>query len=173
MPHNTSSTFLIHARNDCASSRPRFAETFKALLTTLVVCVSLLLTPVTPAVAAPPTFGNSSDFVGEWKNVNRNTRSISRVVITPGGGLTPVYVQIYGKCGSGECKWKRGDGSFIRSENSVKTRVFSINSAGYVFATRDVILRLESNGTLSYQVTTDFANRNRQDYVSTGSLKRS
>ncbi len=139
-----------------------------------VACLALVFGGGVAAADPPPLFGNSSDFVDTWRNVDTHTHDVTRVVITPHAGIPPVYVQSYGSCGPDECDWGRVDGFWASTgTDAMKARFFAKNGAGYVFATRKVTLQLESAEILAYQVRTDFADPNRQDYVVSGRLRRS
>lgn len=157
------------------TSRTAFPTLSRLLRAAVVACVVALTFALGGGVAAAdtPIFGNAGDFVDTWRNTDPNTRNITRVVITPGAGILPVYARVYASCGSGECDWKRSDGHWgSTGTDTITTRVFSKNQAGYVYATRKVTMRLDSPDTLAYQLRTDFADPSRPDYVVSGHLRR-
>jgi len=158
--------------------RPTWSQTttrVRVALIAVLVSLSVVAPGGGPAAADTPLFGNASDFVGTWRNVDDDTRSITKVVISPGAGIVPVYVRVFASCGSGECDWKKVDGHWGGSgTTTIKATVLSKDDNNwFVWATRKVTLRLESGDVMSYQVRTDYVDPSRQDRVSTGQLARS
>lgn len=153
------------------SSRASARGLRSALLALLVGLLLALSGGV--AAADPPIFGNAGDFVDTWRNVDPDTRDITRVVITPGAGIAPVKVKVYASCGASECAWQQVDGHWgSTGTDTIAAKVFSKNAQGYVFATRKVTLRLDGPSTLAYQLRTDYADPGRQDHVVSGYLDR-
>jgi hypothetical protein len=158
------------------TSHSSFRHLALTLRTAVVACVVGVLVALGGGVAAadPPLFGNASDFVATWRNVDQNTNNVTKIKITPGAGIVPVFVNVYGRCHPTDCNWGKTAGNWASPTGTdrIATTVFSKNNQGYVFATRKVTLLLESANTLAYQVKTDFADPNRQDYVVSGRLAR-
>jgi hypothetical protein len=127
----------------------------------------------TPAFSAD--FGNANDFVGTWRNV-RASGDLRRIQITSVTGIPDVSVHIYAKCtgGSGStCDWDPVYG-YYDGGGTMHATIHSTNAHGYVFADRDLILRLNSNGTMDYDMTTDFVmfGDPRPNHVPRGTMRR-
>lgn len=121
-------------------------------------------------------FGTVRDFMGEWRNVDTKTNNINRVVFTPSSSfLGGADVQVYGKCGSGECKWQKVRGAWLGPEqkNRFKVRIPSKHRGWTIYAYRRIEFLLESYNLMHYQMLTDFVPADgRKDYYSTGTLER-
>ncbi len=54
-------------------------------------------------VNAPAFAGSASTMVGTWVNVDRNTRGITKVIITESGNQ--YEIQVFGSCSPTDCDW--------------------------------------------------------------------
>jgi hypothetical protein len=55
------------------------------------------------AINAPAFAGSASTMVGTWVNVDRNTRGITKVIITESGNQ--YEIQAFGSCSPTDCDW--------------------------------------------------------------------
>jgi hypothetical protein len=128
--------------------------------------------PATGAVL----FGTAEDFMGEWKNVDRKTKTIKRITFSPPSSFVGgADIQVYGKCGSGECKWQKVTGTWLgpQKKDRFKVRIPSKHQGWTVYAHRHIEFLLESYERMHYQMLTDFVpGDGRKDYYSSGTLKR-
>ena len=142
----------------------------------LFLCAVLAaLSSIGGAAYAQPTFGNANDFVGTWRNIDNRTRDIKRIRITPHSGIVPLTVRVYGKCGNSECDWGDVNGyNGPAGSRTVKATIYSKTHQGYVFAERNLTLRLNDNGRMDYDMETDYIEHGdpRPNQVLRGTLNR-
>jgi hypothetical protein len=104
----------------------------------------------------------SASFLGNWKNVDPNTRSLLRIVVDR------TSIRPYGSCGGTECDWGR-----IRTQ-SFASQVEGHDTAALLatiddrVARRVITLMLDADGRLKVQVFSHFIDGSeRSDYVYT------
>lgn len=142
----------------------------------LFLCFAVAVFLSVDCAYAQPSFGNANDFVGTWQNIDNSTQSIKRIRITPQSGISPIIIRIYAKCGSSECDWGNVNGyNGPPDSHTVKATINSKSKAGYVFARRELTLRLNDNGLMDYDMETDYIGflDPRPNQLSRGTLNRS
>ena len=138
-------------------------------LVTLVAAVSA----GAPAYAQQPAFGDALDFVGTWKNVNSHSNNITKVKVTPSAGIPVVKVRAWASCSPSDCDWGTVSGyNGPAGAQKVIAHFAAKNHSGFVFAQREMTLKMRTDGDVDYRVVTDFADPFREDYVSAGRLTR-
>ncbi len=107
---------------------------------------------------------------GSWKNIDQETRGITRVLIRfvcqdqirngkPYPGGPPFYIHLYGSCSPQDCDW--GEVGAVETSDG-----FIYGTYDQGFAKRYVYIKKSQNvadGLWMYMYT-DFTNPNRQDY---------
>ena len=154
----------------------RNAKLFLRFAIKLFLCVVAVVLSSVGSVYAQPSFENANDFVGTWRNIDNQTRSIKRINITPQNGISPLIIRVYAKCSQSECDWGNVNGyNGPSGSHTVGAIVPSKNKAGYVFAQRDLTLRLNDNGQMDYDMETDYVSPwdPRPNRVDRGTLNRS
>ena len=136
---------------------------------TIATCGTLFAAGlVAPALAAP------QDFVGNWVNVDSNTRGITRFVVTAPQPNT-LKVQVFGKCHPTDCAF--GTTQFITYGNSVQDTNHKEGTATYrqSFANDFLTFALEgaNKNQILLQSFTQFTdNSARQNYFAQYRFKR-
>jgi hypothetical protein len=103
-----------------------------------------------------------SDFVGDWYNVDSNTRSITRILISQEG--TSAYVHAYGKCHPIDCDW-----GTVGAQLSGSSLI-----AGYKFSFKVTRMTMTLSGNrLRVFSTNRFTDGSNRDYDSTDYFYRS
>ncbi|MBD2666620.1 hypothetical protein B6N60_02084 [Richelia sinica FACHB-800] len=138
----------------------------KRSLTLAASSLALATALVSPAVAAP------SDFVGTWVNKDTNTRGITRLVITSGGGNT-LNIQVFGKCHPTDCDW--GSTSLVTYGLNVQDNDHTYGTANYNQGFSNNILTINLGGQqVMLQSFTQFLdNSGRQNYYSRDYFQKS
>jgi hypothetical protein len=126
-----------------------------------------------PAHAQQPTFGDALDFAGTWKNVNSGTNNLTKIKVSPSAGIPPVKVRAWARCHPSDCDWGTVSGyNGPAGAHKVIAHFAAKNNLGFVFAKRELTLKLRTDGDVDYRVETDFADPFREDYVVSGRLTR-
>ena len=121
---------------------------------------------ITATLLSPlAVFAESGDFIGEWVNVDAQTRHITRFVITPSGTDADLMnVQVYGKCHPSDCDWGITD-LHLYGEN--------ITDSDYQFATaiydqsfkeNTITMELRDDNRLMVSSFSRFYNGDRENY---------
>lgn len=135
---------------------------------TVVTCGTLLAAGlVSPVFAAP------QDFVGNWVNVNSNTRGITRFVVTAPQPNT-LKVQVFGKCHPTDCAW--GVTQFTTYGSTVQDSNHKEATAVYnqSFANDFLTFALRGANRMLLQSFTQFTDHSaRQNYFAQEQFKRS
>lgn len=79
--------------------RPRTKPTFKIASVNPALLKSSTIGPVTKTEVAPTSKSNTID--GLWVNTNKNTRGITKIIISNNGKK----IRVYGKCTPKDCDW--------------------------------------------------------------------
>jgi hypothetical protein len=85
-----------------------------------VTCKPLIVAALAAAFSAPsfsPSHayeGLPSDFIGSWRNIDRDARGVTRIDILPAGGQN-ARVTVYRRCGYEECELGRAGGRVFRN----------------------------------------------------------
>ncbi len=123
------------------------------------------------AVNAPASVTlNVTNLLGDWINIDPNTRGITRIVITSNSGVLNVHV--YGSCVPTDCDWGTTTGTpYAKSVDAMRAKAFTANyDAGFA----KTILTGQRKG--SYLRLSDFThftdNSDRSDYFSAGIFQR-
>ncbi|NPT56734.1 hypothetical protein [Paraburkholderia elongata] len=127
--------------------------------------------------ASQPLVANEMDFIGEWRNANPKSRSVTRVSLR--GSSSGLALQIWGRCNPSDCDW----GTVIAApfKEKVPSRAGARVGVAMLeanfhqgFAERQVRLRLLDKTTLEVDVLTHFTDASgRADYAVTEEFKRS
>lgn len=158
------------------NEHPSNAKLLLRFAINLFLCVAIALFSSIGNVYGQPSFGNANDFVGTWRNIDNRTNSIKRINITPKNGSSPLNIRVFAKCGSSECDWGNVIGYNGPSiGQTVKATITSRNKSGYVFAQRELTLRLNENGQIDFDMETDYVGLYdpRPNRLSRGTLNRS
>lgn len=136
---------------------------FKGLIVTLTL-FAVFLTEGTYASCITPLEE------GIWKNIDANTRSITKIVIRfqcqdqilngqPYPPGAPFYLRLFGKCSPTDCDWGEAESTRLNSG-----WLYSTYDQG--FARRYVYARMSQRypGKLFVYVYTDFRDSSRKDY---------
>lgn len=133
----------------------------KTMIFSAAICLLILLNAV-------PASAQAARFIGQWENVDANTRGNSGIEITREGDQ--VAVQIYGACTPTPCVWKKTAAALYAPNvdaNAVNETVALSLDIDAGFAQKIVILRMMGE-RLQAQVLTRFTDRSqRADYYQT------
>jgi len=110
-------------------------------------------------------------FVGEWVTTDTATRNLTHVSVRQAEGAG--YVRVYGSCAPTDCDW--GETLLSIASYEIEGRpaaVATVAMYDHGFSEATVLLILD-DGDMEYRVSTHFKDGSgRQDYESTGSLRR-
>lgn len=117
-------------------------------------------------VISSSTFASIANFTGHWKNVNSNTRGITKLEIKQSGN--GVTVHAWGKCHPQDCDWGIKHGVAYAANVSANiaqtaravTVVFEEN-----FKTTMLVLRVKGNRLMAESFTRFTDNSNRSNYT--------
>jgi hypothetical protein len=113
-----------------------------------------------------------NSFVGNWQNVDHNTRGVTRLVIHK----SPLKVHAWGKCHPQDCDWGEVDGyayapnvsASVETSAEAVTAVFTTG-----FSNTLMVLRADGANRLKAEVYTRFTdNSNRSNYTDTYIFQR-
>lgn len=99
--------------------------------------------PFSQANPCPQTSNIWSDFIGVWRNEDRNTNSITRVQID--GNSNDLDIQMWGACHPNDCVWR--DYSNLEIEYEIRDNTLYV-VWHFDFVVRRQELRIISNGRL-------------------------
>jgi hypothetical protein len=138
----------------------------------------LLAIATTLAGTARAESGNLPlDFVGNWHNLNNNTRDMTEINVDPvNGPIVVVNAHGFGRCHPSDCDWGTED-AFSGPSGAHQLKVtFPAKANDFwhsIFAYNDVTLTFVSSNRLNYQLVTRFVDHSgRQNTVRNGQLQR-
>lgn len=109
---------------------------------------------------------------GSWRNIDANTRSITRAEIRfqcqdqiingqPYPPGEPFYIRLFGSCHPTDCRW---DEAGAKRTNPRDRNSWLKGTLDQGFAKRTIFFKTHPNGRLQVQVYTNFKASNREDY---------
>jgi CARDB len=109
---------------------------------------------------------DTSDFIGEWVNVDFDTRGITRFVLSPTADNDILKIEVFGKCHPTDCEW--GDTSLSLYGANVSDSDYQFASARYEKGFADTIITMEflDDGRIALDNFTEFLEDNRENYHS-------
>jgi hypothetical protein len=99
-------------------------------------------------INAPAFAGSANTMVGTWLNADRNTRGITRIIITESGNQ--YEIQAFGSCTPTDCDW--GKSVLITYGNDVTDATHNSGTAQYNPNFAQTTLTLKQSGS---QITLD------------------
>jgi hypothetical protein len=122
------------------------------------------------AISAPAFAGSASTMVGTWVNVDRNTRGITKVIITESGNQ--YEIQTFGSCSPTDCDW--GKSALTTYGDNVSDATHKAGTAQYNPGFAQTLLTVKQSGN---QITLDgftrfTDNSARQNYYNRHTLRK-
>jgi len=119
-------------------------------------------------------YASVSDFAGNWTNIDRNTRGITKISISDVGRY--IRIQVWGKCRPQDCDWGTTTGYLYTDKVTTPLKKFArAISAIYIKSYANSIITLEksANGRIRATVYTRFTdNSRRNNYTSSYLFER-
>ncbi len=119
---------------------------------------------------APAFAGPASTMVGTWVNADRNTRGITKIIITESGNQ--YEIQAFGSCSPTDCDWGRSALTTYGSTVSDATHKAGTAQFNPGFAQTTLALKQSGNQVFLDGFTRFTDNSARQNYHNTHTFRR-
>lgn len=132
----------------------------KLILSAAIACIA-------GSTYSTASMADSGDFIGEWVNVDSQTRGITRFVLTSTAEPDVLQIEVFGKCHPTDCDW--GKENLALYGASVSDNDYQFASARYEtsFADRIITMEFMDDGRISLDGFTEFvAGDSRENYHS-------
>jgi hypothetical protein len=122
------------------------------------------------AMNAPAFAGSANTMVGTWVNVDRNTRGITKVIITESGNQ--YEIQAFGSCSPTDCDW--GKSALTTYGDSVQDATHKAGTAQFNPGFAQTLLTVKQTGNqINLDGFTRFTdNSGRQNYHNRHTLRK-
>ena len=123
-------------------------------------------TAITAALLCPlAVFAESGDFIGEWVNVDTETRHITRFTVTPSGNNANLMdIQVYGKCHPSDCDWGISELHLYGENISDSDYQFAKTTYDQSFKENTITMELRDDNRLMVDSFSRFYNGSRENY---------
>jgi hypothetical protein len=123
-------------------------------------------------VSVSVAFGQIGELIGDWKNIDPNTRGLTRVLITESGA--DVVVHAWGRCHPADCDWTPVNVYGLTVKDNLVSTAHAISALSRTsFSETLIIAHLTAPDHLQIETMTRFIDGNgRTSYTNVGTFTR-